>query len=158
MCWQCDHPGATDDDYRSEIAGRIALYGHAVQGIEGDGVHPPWAYTVGLTARGDPELVVTGMGLSQASVLLNQVACLLENPGLIVPGADAIMRQGSPGEFAIQVIEVIRPWAHLHVAVEFFGQDIRALQLVHADPAGRWPWEPGFASGIGPQPVLGTLP
>lgn len=158
MCWQCDHPDATDADYRNEIARKIVLFGHAVQGVEGDGLHPPWAYTVGRTSAGHPELVVTGMPPEQAAVLLSQVACLQENPGMIVPGARITMRQGTPGEYAVQVIEVMRPWAHLNVAVEFYGRDIAALQLVHADPGGRWPWNAGFASSHGPQPVLGEAP
>jgi hypothetical protein len=44
------------------LRGLITTFGWAVQGVERDGVHPPWAYTVGLTPHLRPELVVTGTG------------------------------------------------------------------------------------------------
>jgi hypothetical protein len=44
----------------------------------------------------------------------------------------------------------------LYVAVDIFGTKIRALQLVHADDHGHWPWEVGFRGGRGGQPVLGV--
>ena len=48
------------------------------------------------------------------------------------------------------------PWAHLNMAVEFYGQRIRGLQLVHADKRGRWPWDHGYQGVRGGQPVLGA--
>ena len=60
MCWMCDHPGATDRDYHEHLREVIAAFGWAVQGVEREGRHPPWAYTVGLTGYRKPELVVTG--------------------------------------------------------------------------------------------------
>ncbi len=74
MCWICDHPGATHEDYLTHLRGLIDDYGWAVQGVERDRIHPPWAYTAGLTAHGRPELVVTGMPLRRAAGLLNDVA------------------------------------------------------------------------------------
>jgi hypothetical protein len=41
------------------------------------------------------------------------------------------------------------------MAVEFYGQRIRGLQLVHADKRGRWPWDQGYQGVRGGQPVLG---
>ena len=66
MCWICDHPGATERDYTEHMLRLITAHGWAVQGVERDGIHPPWAYTVGLTAHRRPELVITGMGLTRA--------------------------------------------------------------------------------------------
>lgn len=43
MCWQCDHPGSTRLDYLRHMRGVIARYGWAVQGVERDRIHPPWA-------------------------------------------------------------------------------------------------------------------
>jgi hypothetical protein len=36
-----------------------------------------------------------------------------------------------------------------------YGAGIRALQIVHADDRGRWPWETGYRGVKGVQPVLG---
>ena len=56
----------------------------------------------------------------------------------------------------IEIVEVMEPAAHLLNAVEFYGPGIRALQLVHADDRGHWPWEVGFRGVRGGQPVLGV--
>jgi len=41
-------------------------------------------------------------------------------------------------------------------AVELFGPQITALQLVYADDRGHWPWDMGGRGGRGGQPVLGA--
>jgi hypothetical protein len=97
-----EHPGATEQDYLRHMKSLIAQFGWAVQGVEGDRLLPPYAYTVGLTARAKPE-----------------------------------------------------PPAHLLTACELYGAGIRALQIVHADDRGRWPWETGYRGVKGVQPVLG---
>ena len=74
MCWMCDHPRATRSDYLEHLGDLVATFGWAVQCVARDGMHPPWAYTVGLTAAGRPELVVTGMSAVRAWELLNNVA------------------------------------------------------------------------------------
>jgi Domain of unknown function (DUF4262) len=55
----------------------------------------------------------------------------------------------------IGIVEVTEPTAHLGIALAIFGPEIRALQLVHADDRGHWPWEVGFRGRRGGQPVLG---
>ena len=81
MCWMCDHPDATHDDYLAMMRDKINYYGWAIEGVERDGDHPPWAYTVGLTQYGRPELVITGISITRGADLLNQVAAhLLHSP------------------------------------------------------------------------------
>ena len=55
----------------------------------------------------------------------------------------------------VEVVRVATPWAHLTMAVEFYGRRIRGLQLVHADKRGRWPWDRACQGVRGGQPVLG---
>ncbi len=74
MCFRCDNPSSTQEDYLSHMAQLMSCHGWAIQGVEGDRVHPPGAYTVGLTDCGLPELVVTGMPIGKAMRLLNIVA------------------------------------------------------------------------------------
>ena len=74
MCWACDNPDASPVGYLDHLGALITWHGWAVQGVERDRIHPPWAYTVGLTSHGRPELVVTGLALSRAARLLNDVA------------------------------------------------------------------------------------
>ena len=151
MCWMCDRPGATERDYLDHMRRLIDRYGWAVQGVERDGIHPPWAYTVGLTPHRRPELVITGMGLTRATGVLNGVAAHLLQADAPAPGTQAELTGGP----LVEVVEVTAPWAHLNVAVELYGQRISGLQLVHADKRGRWPWDRAYQGGRGGQPVLG---
>jgi hypothetical protein len=151
VCWMCAHPGATERDYRDHMRSLIAMYGWAVQGVERDGIHPPWAYTVGLTPHRRPELVVTGMGLNRATEVLNGVAAHLLHAEAPEPGTQAVLLDGP----LIEVVRVATPWAHLNMAVELYGRRIRGLQLVHADKRGRWPWDDAYQGVRGGQPVLG---
>lgn len=153
MCWMCDHPGSSRADYLDYMRNIMDRCGWAVQGIERDGPHPPWAYTVGLTRLGRPELVVTGMSLHRATHLLNDMAAHsvhADNPKL----GERVELIGGP---VIQMIGVAEPTAHLRIATEMFGPRIRALQVVHADDRGQWPWERGYRGIRGGQPVLGLV-
>lgn len=152
MCWMCDHPEATGQDYLDYIASMVARAGWAVQGVERDRYRPPYAYTVGLTAHDKPELVVTGMSLTRAAELLNEVASHVLHARTPAPG-ERIPMIGGP---LVEFVEVDVPSAHLLVACEMYGPSLRALQVVHADDRGRWPWESGYRGVKGGQPVLGA--
>jgi hypothetical protein len=152
MCWMCAHPGATERDYQNYMRQLIMRYGWAVQGVERDGIHRPWAYTVGLTPHRRPELVITGMGLTRATKVLNGVAEHLVHADAPEPGTQAALPDGP----LVEIVTVDAPWAHLNLAVEFYGNRIRALQLVHADKRGRWPWDDDYQGVRGGQPVLGS--
>jgi hypothetical protein len=152
MCWECDHPGGTRLDCLEHMRDLIACYGWAVQGIERDRVHPPWAYTVGLTSNGRPELVVTGLPLGRATRLLNDVASHVLHAAAPRPGEQIPLRGGP----MIEIVKIAEPAAHLVTAIELYGPGIQALQLVHADDRGHWPWEVGYRGVRGGQPVLGV--
>lgn len=152
MCWQCDHPESTYQDYLDHMRELMECHGWAVQGVQGDRIHPPWAYTLGLTEYGRPELVVTGMRLEPAARLLNGVAAHVLHAKAPDPG-ERVPLTGGP---LIEIVTVTEPSAHLHVAVDLYGPGIRAIQLVHADDRGHWPWEPGWRGTRGGQPVLGA--
>jgi hypothetical protein len=151
MCWEGDHPGSSRSDYLGHLRTMVAGHGWAVQGIERDKIHPPWAYTVGLTPHGRPEIAVTGLPLMRAARLLNEVAAHVMHAGALRPG-EHIALVGGP---QIEVVEVAEPTAHLEIAVELYGSRLRALQVVHADDRGHWPWDLGYRGVRGVQPVLG---
>ena len=50
---------------------------------------------------------------------------------------------------------VAEPTAHLVTAIELYGPAIKALQVVHADKRGHWPWDAEYRGVQGGQPVLG---
>lgn len=157
MCWLCDHVDLTRSEYLEHIRDVIACCGYAIQGVEGgvegDRRRSPSVYTVGLTTLGKPEVVVTGMAEARAARLANVVAAHMAHGDDVPEPGDRVPLLDGP---EIEIVEVAEPGEHLPVAVELFGPEVRALQLVHADDRGHWPWERGFRGSRGGQPLLGT--
>ncbi|MGH3632822.1 DUF4262 domain-containing protein [Mycobacterium sp.] len=152
MCWKCDHPEATEEEWLDAIHELVVKHGWAVQFVESD--RAPYAYTVGLHERGLPELLVTGLAPERAVRVLNSVAAYLVDGGRPVPGEWISIPNGP----MLAVVQVEHPDAHMNVAVAFYGSDVRALQLVWADDNGHRPWCPEFSNGAVRQPVLGVRP
>jgi hypothetical protein len=150
MCWQCDHPNATADDYLDELRMTMLAHKWAVQYVESD--RTPFGYTVGLHDCGLPELMITGVSAERAGRLLNTVAKDMMGGTVLSPGQKIAIRSGP----LVEIVEVANPDAHLKWAVAFGGPEVRALQLVWADGRGRWPWAAAFSDGRARQPVLGT--
>jgi Domain of unknown function (DUF4262) len=148
MCWLCDHPDASLDDYFDVLREKMRKNGWAVQYVED---RTPFAYTIGLHDCGLPELLVTGVSPQRAKRLLNAVARDIMRGRTLTPGAQITLDTGP----LIEIVEVDHPDAHMSWAVAFGGPEIRAMQLVWADGRGRWPWAPGFCDGRTRQPVLG---
>ncbi len=151
MCWMCDHPKATRQDYLDHIRSVVANEGWVVQGVERGRVRPPYAYTVGLTPHGKPELVVTGMSLTRAAELLNDVAAHVLHAVAPEPGERIPLIGGLSWNSWKFVCRPLICWWQ----ASYNGPQVRALQVVHADDRGRWPWEVGFRGVKGGQPVLG---
>jgi hypothetical protein len=150
MCWQCENPEATQEDYFDELRRMIRAHGWAVQCVEED--RRPFAYTIGLHAHAMPELLVTGLAPHDAGRLLNWAAAHSVQ-GL---GWTAGQQLADPGGTPIEVVDVEWPDAHLKFAVALGGRGVRAQQLVWADSRGRWPWQAGWGHGRRRQPVLGV--
>lgn len=149
MCWQCDNPQATLDDYFDVVRAIIRDRGWAVQFVEDD---RPFAYTIGLRDNGFPELLITGLPPQTSARVLNSIAHqMIED--VVVP--QPAMHIDHRGEFLLEVVEVDHPDIHLPFAVALADGPIRALQLVWTDDRRHWPWDRGWAHGRRRQPVLG---
>ena len=147
MCWHCNHPELTYDDYLDTvILPLVHQNGWAVQGVSG---RHPFAYTVGLTECGVPELVITGMDDCAAATVLNAIAGRVLREDL-----DVGARVDLSG-LALEVLAVEHPDLHLLTATALYGDEVRGLQLVWPDDRGRYPWQPGHRSRRGGQPLLG---
>jgi hypothetical protein len=151
MCWRCDNPWATDADDRARLVAMVDKYRWMVRFIEPSPTSPPWAYTVGLTAFDRPELVVMGMPMNPVHRLLNGLAEMVIDGTAPQPGSHLRFTNG----LHLEWVRLSQPTAHLHSATDLFGQRIRAMQAVHADDRGRWPWDARYRDGRGGQPVLG---
>jgi hypothetical protein len=149
MCWQCDNPDRTTEDYFDMVREKIRKHGWMVQYVESD--RTPFAYTIGLHDWGLPELSMTAASAQRATRLLNAVARDAMAGTALTPGKQIKIAAGPLVEF----VEMSRPDAHLKFAVALGGPDIRALQVVWADGRGRWPWSAAFCDGRRRQPVLG---
>jgi hypothetical protein len=150
MCWKCDNPQASDEDFLDEVRRLIELHGWEIIAVPGAGGLAPFAYTVGLAARGVPELVVTCLPADASAALLNEVAprALRIEPE---PGELLLLDSGA----MLEAVALPVPGAHLLVAASLVGPSLEALQLVWPDDRGRYPWERGHRGGRGGQPVLG---
>jgi len=116
---------------------------------------PPFAYTVGLTEHGFPELVIAGLPPHIAQALLNDLAGRVydradrfrhgQRIGDLLAGYDAVIVDGP-------ATEALYPGA----AYARYGTDrVRLQQVVWPDRAGRFPWEPGDEHDPQVQPVIG---
>ena len=150
MCWMCDHPEASAQDYLDVLRTKMRKNGWAVQYVESDRI--PFAYTIGLHDWGLPELLVTGVSPPRASRLLNGVARDALRGLSLTPGSQIKVHAGP----LIEIVDVDQPDAHMGWAIESGGPDVRARQLVWADGRGRWPWSAAFCDGRRRQPVLGV--
>ena len=150
MCWQCDNPHGTIDEYLDSLRDTIADHGWVVQFVEDE--RRPFAYTIGLHECGLPELLITGLQAQKSTRVLNSIAHMIVDDGTTLQPAVHIDYQG---EFLLEVVEVEHPDVHLKFAVALCGADIRAYQLVWTDDRRHWPWDRAWGHGRRRQPVLG---
>lgn len=150
MCEMCDNPELTADDYLESVRRRIARNRFMVQSVGGSARAAEFSYSVGLTAHGLPELIVLGMRHTEAAKLIHVWASYLLDKSVVLPGETL-----ECGPHFLEAVEVESPQEHLFVALGLYGETVRALQLVWADPAGRWPWESGHRARRAGQPLLG---
>lgn len=151
MCWLCDHPTATIDDYLDVLRAKIDERGWAVQYVEDE--RRPFAYTIGLHERGLSEVMITGVTPGRALLVLNTVASYCVKTAQPRPGETMSL----PDCLAV-FVRVTRPEVYLAHAFNIYGPKVRALQIVWNDPQGHSPWCPDFNDGRGGQPVLGIRP
>jgi hypothetical protein len=149
MCWKCDHPEASIQEWLELIYERVKENGWTAQFIQGP---MPFAYTIGLHERGLPELLVTGMPPERANLVLDTVAKYLVRGGRPVPGERMLIG----GELLLEFVQVQHPVAHLKFAYSIYGPGLRALQLVWPDEEGHLPWCAEFRNGDVRQPVFGV--
>lgn len=80
MCWQCDNPQGTIDDYLQILREIVRDHGWAVQFVESG--QRPFAYTIGLHDKGLPELLITGLPPQNSARLLNSIAHQIVEDGV----------------------------------------------------------------------------
>lgn len=151
MCEHCDQADLTPNGYLEHVREIIRRSRFAVQGVGGTGSHTDMCYSVGLTAQGLPELVVTGIPAADGARLVQTWADNLLDCSAVLPGETL-----ETGPYRLMAVAVDHPHEHLLVARAIYGDAVRGLQLVAADSRGRWPWDAGYRARQPGQLLLGT--
>lgn len=123
----------------------IEQYGQHVQGVGGGGgirVSPPFAYTIGNSARGLPELLFIGpFDFRLGTMILNAVAKHMWEKGRIEPGMLDL-----EWTFPFKLREAggdVRDTFTIQ-AGQFYGhENYTVMQVMICDKAGRYPGDPG---------------
>lgn len=124
----------------------------------------PWAYTIGRILDGSPELLVLGVDPSSAAGVLNRLHGEWPRVEEWMDGQP----EDDPFYASLRLIPIPdRLWDttdYLLLAADNarrcgLSDEREALQVVWADPAGVFPWEPGFSRRLAAlQPILGLQP
>jgi hypothetical protein len=129
------------DAYDQHCIELIAEHGWMIQGVfprEYD-EEAPFAYTVGLTVAGLPELVISGLPADLAHQLLNAAAhaslASELRPGQMLDGIASVV---------FHVMEA--PKAAVNMARHLYpNKRVRSLQLVWPDEGGNYPGDDGWS-------------
>jgi hypothetical protein len=154
-CAQGTGQEADRQDYMNWVAEQVGEHGWAMPVIE-DGARPPWAYSIGvwLTTR-FAELVVCGAPARDMTGIIRAIGARAAEGLELEPGA--VLTGICPARLALRPVDLSwRMTSMFEVADEFYGY-VRPpyLQVVWADRAGQFPWEPRFEpSFTGSQPFL----
>lgn len=148
-----NHPmddGRTDA-YLVQVMGIIEAHGWAVQGVFPTAEDPgaTFTYTVGLTAKGLPELLVYGLNPQVATNLLNMAAqWMIDNERAFATGEP--YTGFLAGDYVVRFIDATT--GDLAVARRLY-PEVRCLQMVWPDRDGRFPWDDGYAIRPDLQPI-----
>ncbi|MFV2114218.1 DUF4262 domain-containing protein [Micromonospora sp. LOL_025] len=142
--------------HQSEIIDRVGWSVTLVHpGADDTDDSVPFAYTVGLTNHGYPELLIAGLDPAISQQLLNDLAARAydqaerfthgQRLGNLIAGYDVTIIDGAPTE-----------QLHPAAAIARYGhQQVRVQQIAWPDPAGCFPWNDGYAYPASVQPVIG---
>lgn len=140
----------------AELLRLIREHGWAVRHV-GAGAEPDQAafsYTVGLTALGHAEVVITGMPFNHAQTFLNNIGADVRAGQLFEPGlvTEDLTSPGAPVLFL-----AVDDTSGLTAVEQVYG-GVQAVQMVWPDSAGRLPWMDGYGNPPNAQPLLGGRP
>jgi hypothetical protein len=143
----------------AELKAMIAQYGVAVRHVfpaHGQD-RMDYAYTVGLTAVGHPEIVTEGLPQESAHAFLNAVADDVHQGRTFPAGTIRTDLTGEPAPVAflsVEDTEGLDAISDVYPDLE----TIQAVQLIWPDSAGRLPWQRGHANPLNQQRLRGPVP
>lgn len=139
------------DEYLLKLNNLIDEFGVAIQGVmatEDDPDVIPFAYTVGRTRKGFPELVIYGLNMQTSQTLLNDLhkrEVEFKHKEIV----DDLIK-----DYPAMIIDVTKEH-ECNMAINIYGDLVTVQQVVFPDAEGRWPWDEGSKVNI--FPILGNI-
>ncbi|TDN91412.1 DUF4262 domain-containing protein [Microbacterium sp. BK668] len=145
-----DTPG---EQALADLGKLVETYGWAIRHVLGDpaGTIAPFSYTVGLTARGWDELLITGLPTDVADAFIRNAVDEQASTGPFRAG-DLTSALTESGAVALLRVE---DRSGMTAARALLG-DFQALQLVWPDSRDNLPWEMGYRNPPDVQPLFGA--
>ena len=134
-----------------ELRTLISTHGWAVRNVTDADPAKCFSYTVGLTAHGHPEVVMTGLPPEAGTAFLNIVGEIVVREGGRFSAGDATTELADGP--AMPVLEALDT-SGLEAVEAIYG-GVSALQIVWTDSRGHLPWDAAYANPLGSQPLLG---
>lgn len=141
------------DQALTDIRELVEKYGWAIRHVLPSAAAGAFSYTVGLSYRGWPELIVTGLPTTVADAFLRNAIDVQNENGSFEPGDRTDELTESGHVVFIAAADVRGMTATANVVGTF-----SALQLIWPDSAGAFPWDSGYRNPIDSQPLLGPSP
>lgn len=155
MCDMCN--GMTAGESLDKTRNLISRFGFTVEAVQGevddDGIHPAFAYTIGFTRQGLPEVLLTGRPTHESYEVLGQLGNAVKR-GLRLVAEICLTVAGLP----LFLLPIPTPEQVLLTAGTIYRtRQIVALQAVWADEEGLFPWEQHIPDDL-TQPLYCELP
>ena len=147
----------TDSPNRAlaDITDLVARHGWAIRHVLADpeAGRAGFSYTVGLTSRGWPELIITGLPSAVADVFIRNAVDVQLEKGPFRAG-DRTEELTEEGDVVFLPVDDV---SGMTATAEIVGV-FTALQLVWPDSTGHFPWQNGYRNPSTAQPLLGAAP
>jgi hypothetical protein len=134
---------------RKGVRDSIARYGWAVISVfpdadSTDKINDAFAYTVGNSAAGLPELLVVGMFGDDAKWLLNALSNKMRERGAPFSNSERIELGGKHPITLVLADQGVKDRYTIQVG-QFLKHDYDVMQIIVPDKDGRFPWDQGCA-------------
>lgn len=128
-------------DIYDQQSKNIEKYGFTVQAVFSDGVNPGFAYTIGLTKYGQPELLVFGLPAQAAMHFLNGIV-ESSNFAPLSLGEDAVIDDLANLPMGLRIISQAEAGRYCFQVHHRYGKERPTfMQVVLSDQHGRMPWD-----------------
>lgn len=129
----------------------IDRHGWAVRNVASSDPAECFSYTVGLTAHGHPEVVMTGLPPDAGTAFLNIAGEIVVREGGRVEAGTSTAEFAEGPPMPVILAEDV---SGLTAVRDLYGS-VEAVQVIWSDTHGRFPWESGYGNPPGSQPLLG---